>query len=75
MAGAGSLPRVLLLPLPARSMCVLPCCFTCCCRAGVAQLQAQHGPDYVVTAADVKAVTAAAMAAAMQNRGLGGARM
>lgn len=43
--------------------------------AGVAQLQAQHGPDYVVTAADVKAVTAAAMAAAMQNRGLGGARM
>lgn len=35
------------------------------CRAELSKLSEQHGADYVVTEADIKAATAAAMAAAL----------
>lgn len=41
--------------------------FAClaCRRAELSKLSEQHGPDYVVTEADMKAATAAAMQAAL----------
>ena len=52
--------------MPLVQTCTTAALFRCAgCRAELAKLSERHGTDYVVTEADIKAATTAAMAAAL----------
>ena len=62
----GWLVGVSLRAMPLVQTCTTAALFRCAgCRAELAKLSERHGTDYVVTEADIKAATTAAMAAAL----------
>lgn len=64
-AAQGSAPAA---PLPRHVHCTRPRAHRpTACSAELARLTERHGADYVVTEADVKAATAAAMQAALRG--------